>query len=124
MKIQDFKDLVVWQKAKRLAVLLYRVTKKFPRNEQFGLISQLQRAVISVPSNIAEGHSRQHTKEFIQFLYVALGSAAELETQLAIAQELGYLAFDDYNGIIDNIKEIQKMLNGLINSLKRKSNHE
>ncbi len=121
MKVKDFKDLIVWQKAKQLAVLLYKVTKKFPRSEQFGLISQLQRAAVSIPSNISEGHTRQHTKEFIQFLYIALGSAAELETQLMISKELGYLKADDCDSVSINLREVQKMLNGLIFSLRRRS---
>ena len=120
MKVQDFKDLVVWQKAKELAIEIYRITTDFPRSEQFGLISQIRRAVVSIPSNIAEGYARQHTREFMQFLFVALSSAAELETQLIISKGLGYTKAESFDKVIDRLKEIQRMLNGLINSLRAK----
>ena len=120
MKIQDFKELIVWQKAKELSVLVYKLTKDFPRTEQYGLISQIRRAAVSIPSNIAEGYGRQHIGEYVQFLYVALGSASELETQLIISGELGYTKDDQYCIAMNMLKEIQKMLNGLINSLKDK----
>lgn len=112
MKIKDFKDLIVWQKAKELAIVIYKTIKDFPRNEQFGLTSQIKRAVISIPSNIAEGYARQHTGEFIQFVYIAMGSAAELETQIIISKELCYLKEEAFNKIISDLKEIQRMLKG------------
>jgi len=120
VKVQDFKDLIVWQRGKELAVIIYKLTRNYPQAEQYGLTSQLRRAAISIPSNIAEGYARQHTGEFIQFLYTALGSAAELETQLIISEELGYLKLGEFSKAIDVLKENQKMLNGLINSLKTK----
>ncbi|MFH1361729.1 MAG: four helix bundle protein [bacterium] len=119
--MRDFKELIVWQKAKELVVFVYALTKFFPKNEQFGLISQITRATVSIVSNIAEGCARQHTKEYIQFLYLALGSAAELETQLVVSQELGYLAEDDLAKATELLKDVQKMLNGLIKSLRRRN---
>jgi len=119
--IQNFKDLMVWQRAKKFAIEVYKATKSFPRAEQFGLASQVRRAAISIPSNIAEGYARQYTGEFIQFLYMALGSAAELETQLIISEELRYMKEEELKGMLGILKEIQKMLNGLINSLREKA---
>jgi four helix bundle protein len=121
VKVQDFKELVVWQKAKLLAVGVYRLTDGFPKSEQFGLTSQIRRAAISIASNIAEGYARQHTREYVQFLYTALASAAELETQLMIAKEIGYLKTADHDTIIIEIKEVQRMLGGLLNALKAKA---
>lgn len=121
MKIRDFKDLVIWQRAKELAILVYQVTKDFPKAEQFGMMSQIRRAAVSIPSNVAEGYARQHTGEFIQFLYTALGSAAELETQLIISRDLGYLKVEGFNKALGMLKEIQKMLNGLMNSLRARA---
>jgi four helix bundle protein len=121
VKVQDFKELVVWQKAKLPAVGVYRLTDGFPKSEQFGLTSQIRRAAISIASNIAEGYARQHTREYVQFLYTALASAAELETQLMIAKEIGYLKTADHDTIIIEIKEVQRMLGGLLNALKAKA---
>ena len=119
LKIRDFKELIVWQRAKELSIEIYRLTKFFPKDEQFGITSQIRRAGVSVVSNIAEGYVRQRTKEFIRFLYTALASAAELETQLMICHELGYIkSGEEY--VDSKLKEIQRLLNGLINSLKRK----
>jgi len=118
MKVQDFKDLIVWQRAKELTVMIYKLTKEFPKAEQYGLTSQIRRAAVSIVSNVSEGYARQHTGEFIQFLYIAMSSSAELETQLIIAEELEYLRPEEHDKILSVLKEIQKMLNGLINSLK------
>src|SRR3989338_2698991 len=89
-KILSYKDLVVWQKGIELVSLIYKISKRFPSEERFGLVSQMQRAAVSVPSNIAEGRGRRSRKDFIQFLYFALGSLAELDTQLIIAEKQGY----------------------------------
>lgn len=116
MKVQNFKELNVWQRSFDLVRWIYELTKTFPDNEKFGLCSQMQRAVVSIPSNIAEGFGRQGTKEFIHFLYIADGSCAELETQVLLSEALGYA--EPSSERIEQIAEIQKMLHGLIRSLK------
>jgi len=97
---------------------IYKVTKSFPKEELYSLTDQMRRAVISVPSNIAEGAARGSKNEFIQFLYISLGSLSELETQVIIANRLGYLT--DPNDLLESIKVIRKLINGLIYSLKKK----
>lgn len=89
-KVKSYKDLLIWQKGIELIKEVYQIVKKFPREETYVLSDQLRRAAISIPSNIAEGQARHHTPEFKQFLYISLGSLAELNTQLIIAKELGY----------------------------------
>jgi four helix bundle protein len=98
---------------------VYGLTRMFPKGEVFGLANQMQRAAVSIPSNIAEGHARQHTGEFRQFLFTALGSAAELDTQLTIAQELGYVTKEDSDKVEEQIREIRKMTYALISRLHR-----
>ena len=93
------------------------MTKKFPRTEKFGLINQIQRSAISIPSNIAEGQARQHSKEFRQFLFTALGSLAELDTQLNIALELNYINQDELTNIDEKVTEIRRMIRGLLSKL-------
>lgn len=110
-----YKDLIVWQKAMVLVTQVYRVTRTFPRDERYGLTSQVRRAAVSIPSNIAEGQGRMSQGEFRQFLGHAKGSLHELETQLLIAQNLGYLADDALLG--NHLSEVGRLLNGLINSL-------
>lgn len=117
MTIQSYRDLEVWQKAMELVVQCYQITKGFPVNEVYGLASQLQRAAVSVPANIAEGRSRQHNKEFIQYVSIAYGSLAELETHIEIAKRLGYIAADTAVELIDKTSTIGRMLNGLRRSL-------
>jgi four helix bundle protein len=109
--IRSFKDLGVWQKAIDLVVIVYELSGKFPADERFGLISQMRRAAVSVPSNIAEGHARHTTQEFKRFVGNAMGSLAELETQLVISRRLGYARNDD--AIEDAIAEVGRMLRGL-----------
>ena len=98
--------------------LIYKITGEFPESEKFGLISQLRRAAISIPSNLAEGAGRKSTKEFIQFLYIALGSSSEIETQLEIAMRLGYMK--NQANTFDLLTDIRKLMQGLIRSLKKK----
>ena len=112
-KPQSYRDLVVWQKSIELAKLLYRLTAKFPADEKFGLISQIRRAAVSVSSNIAEGQARNTTGEFIQFISHAEGSAAELDTQLYLSTELGFVTSAEAAPIFALIDEIRRMLNGL-----------
>ena len=116
--MQDYKELVVWQKSIELVKNIYTLCKVLPKEETYSLSDQIRRCVVSIPSNIAEGSGRNTTKEFIQFLYISLGSACELETQLIIGKEIGY--FSDVSNYLYNINEIKKMINGLINSLKNK----
>lgn len=111
MKITSYKELIVWQKGIELVELVYILTKQFPKDEQFGLISQLRRAVISIPSNIAEGFGRQSEKDYKHFYKIAYGSALEVETQLLIAKRLNYGEEVDYIGIEKIFTEICKMLN-------------
>ena len=118
--MKDYKELEVWQKSISLVLTVYETIKKFPNDEKYALADQIKRAVVSIPSNIAEGSSRNSTKEFVHFLYVAFGSAAELETQLIIAVKLGYIK--DEETLFSEIIIIRKMLNALISALKSKLN--
>ena len=113
MPIETYRSLTVWQKAVTFTVLVYQLLEKFPRNEQYGLVSQMQRAAVSIPSNIAEGRERQSDRDFSRFIVIALGSLAELETQLLISQRLGYLTESDLQTITPQADEIGKMLRGL-----------
>jgi four helix bundle protein len=116
-----YSELLVWQKAMNLVEAVYRATRGFPSNERFGLVSQLQRAAVSVPSNIAEGHGRKSTGAFLQHLSIASGSVMELETQLQIANRLGYMALGEANELLAMTDEIGKMLAGLQSSLNPQS---
>jgi four helix bundle protein len=118
-EIKSHRDLIVWQKSFALVKAIYGLTRKFPKSETFGLANQMQRAAVSIPSNIAEGHTRQHTGEFRQFLFTALGSAAELDTQIIIAAELGYITEQEAKDIEQRIIEIRKMTYSLINHLPK-----
>ena len=114
--MKTHKDLIVWNKSMELVVEIYKLSAKFPEEEKFGLTSQMRRAAVSVPSNIAEGAARNSTKEYIRFLYIALGSLSELETQVLISNRLMYI-----NDLLEEtISEIRKMLLSLIKSLKNK----
>ena len=119
MSLRNHKDLTVWKRSFELVILLYRISSNFPKDEQYRLTDQIRRSVVSIPSNIAEGAARSSKKEFIQFLYIALGSLSELETQILIAAELEYLVSDE---IMPKIEEIRKMLLGLIKKLKTTHN--
>lgn len=120
MAIKSYRDLEVWQKSKALVSDIYRLTKTFPKEELYGLSSQLQRASVSIPANIAEGKSRRTTKEYMRFLDIAYGSLAEVETQLYIACDLGYTTEQKILSLLDGYAEVGRMLNGLINSLDKK----
>ena len=108
------KDLDVWKKAIDFVTLLYKTTAAFPKEEMFGLTSQMRRAAVSIPSNIAEGAARKSNKEFIQFLYIALGSTVEIETQLIISHNLGFIGKDIFNQLDTERDDIGRMLVGLI----------
>jgi four helix bundle protein len=112
-KTQDYKDLVVWQKGIALAKLIYRLTQSFPSAEKFGLIAQMRRAAVSVPSNLAEGQARRTTGEFVQFISHAEGSVAELDTQLILSIELEVCEHARVAAAFELIGELRRMLNGL-----------
>lgn len=118
MKVKSFKELDVWKKGIEIVDMVYKITDDFPKEEKFGLATHIQRTAVSIPSNIAEGFARQHTKEFIQFCHVALGSCAELETQLIIASRRNYLPSEDFHKLEDHIDHTSRMLMNLIKSLK------
>ena len=117
-KIKQFTDLHAWQEAHKLVLLVYRVTRGFPKEEIFGLVNQMRRAVISVTSNIAEGFGRQTMKEKIQFYYLAQGSLTELKNQLRAAKDIGYLAEADYETILNQANRAHQLLQGLITKSK------
>jgi four helix bundle protein len=112
-KPKHYKDLLVWQKGMSLAKMIYHLTARFPAEERYGLISQMRRAGVSIPSNIAEGQARQGTREFLQFLSHAEGSLAELETQQILSVELRFCCAKDMEPCLQEIDELQKMLVGL-----------
>lgn len=113
--MRNHKDLIVWQKSMGLVKKLYQVTQSFPTEEVYGITSQMRRAAISIPSNIAEGYGRGHDKEIIHFLYISLGSASELETQLIISNDIHYLPDNSYQELSSLNNEIIRMLSSLIN---------
>ena len=117
-RIEGYKDLIAWQKAMDLVEAACRVTGKFPTEERFGLTSQIRRAAVSVPSNIAEGYSRPGRNDYIRFLDIARGSANEIETQLLIAERLALVKQEKLTGIFDLVQEVQRILKGLVNSLQ------
>ena len=119
--LKSYKDLLVWQSAYRLCLDVYKATKRFPPDERYGLTSQIRRAAISVPSNIAEGYGRKTTPEYLQSLYIAYGSLCELETQVMISGDLDYLAEDDLVSLQRDIGDVERMLKALIRSLKHKA---
>jgi len=112
--------LEVWRRSISMVAQVYRITKDYPTEERYGLMSQMRRAAVSVPSNIAEGAARKSTKEYVRFLYNARGSLSELDAQIEISRNLGYLKKEKYKCIIDELNEISRMLSGLINSLGRR----
>jgi len=119
-KIHNFTDLHAWQEAHKLVLLIYKFTKSFPRKERFSLIDQMRRCAISISSNIAEGFSRQGHKEKIQFYFVAKGSLTELENQVLVAKDVGYIKEVILREVFDQTVTVHKLLNGLIRSLNTK----
>ena len=120
MQVKCYRDLIAWQKAMLLVAEVYRLTAGFPREEVYGLKSQLRRASVSVPSNIAEGHGRATRGEYVQFLCHARGSLCELETQIILSQELGYVTQEQEREALARADEVGRILNGVILSLERK----
>jgi len=116
-EIKSFRDLKIWQKGIELVKDVYKVTQGFPREEIYGLTNQIRRAAVSIPSNTAEGHIRQHRAEFRQFLNIALGSLAEIETQIIISRELNYLSIERAENLISQTDALGKMIRSLLKRL-------
>ena len=120
--VKTHKDLKIWTESMNMVTDIYKSTLSFPKEEIYGLTSQIRRSAVSIPSNIAEGAARKSEKEFKQFLYIALGSLSELETQLLIACNIGYLNEETYNKFNENIIQLIKMTTSFINHLNTKIN--
>lgn len=121
-KIKSFTGLYAWQEGHKLVLMVYQVVEKFPKKEQFCLIPQMIRAVVSITSNIAEGFSRKSRKEKAQFYYLALGSLTEIQNQLLVARDLGYLSKDKFRKIAEKSIVVSKLINGLIKSFVQSHN--
>lgn len=119
-KINTYKDLIVWQKAVALVTSVYALTKSFPQEEKFGIVNQLNRAAVSIPSNVAEGWGRESSKNYLQFLKIARGSVMETETLLVISKNLNFISDSQFLSITQEIEEVSKILQGLINSIQQK----
>jgi four helix bundle protein len=115
--MHNYLDLKIWQRSRDLVKLIYQLTDAFPKNQQFSLVNQMQRAVVSIPSNIAEGVGRNSDREFVHFLDIANGSAFELETQVFLSFDLGYIKNDELDALVSELKEIQKMIYKFRNNL-------
>jgi four helix bundle protein len=118
--LRSFKELLVWQKGYELCLVVYKTTRAFPSDERFGLTSQLRRAAMSIPCNIAEGYERHSTKDYIRFLRMACGSVGEVETQLMLCRDLGYGDAPTLGDLLERTAELERMLKALIRSLQRK----
>lgn len=116
--MKTHKELDVWRNAVDFVTSIYEMTRAYPKEEQYGIVSQIRRSAVSVPSNIAEGAGRGHSKEYVRFLYIAQGSLSEIETQIIISQKLKYISEVEFDSIISRVKVIQKQLSGLIKYLK------
>jgi len=115
---QSYRDLLAWQKAMDLVIAIYNSTKSFPRDEVYGLASQLKRTAVLIPTNIAEGQARYSPNDFFLFLARARGALVEVETQLILAQRLGYVAAEESRQLLDRSAEVGKILNGLISAIR------
>ena len=115
--MKTFRDLIVWQKSMAMVTEIYKVTQSFPRREDYGITSQIRRCAVSIPSNIAEGYGRHSRNEYIRFLQIALGSLFELQTQLEIAANLGYLKKEEFEPLYESTREVERMLSVLIKRL-------
>ena len=118
MKTSSFKDLIVWQKSYKLALIIYKITKEFPKEEMYGLISQMRRAAVSIPSNISEGYSRQYKPEYKRFLSISYGSLSELETQFLLSKDLGYIKEENYKIFLNLSREVGGMLYRMLNPIR------
>ncbi|MEZ5428464.1 MAG: four helix bundle protein [Pyrinomonadaceae bacterium] len=120
MGLQSYRQLIAWQKAMHLVAQIYDLTKRFPKEEIYGLTGQIRRAAVSIPSNIAEGQGRDSTREFLHYLSIAYGSLMEVETQILIAANLKYLKLEESDSILEKTAETGRLINGLTRSLKTK----
>jgi four helix bundle protein len=118
--LKNYKELKVWQKSYQLCLEIYKITKGFPKEETYSLTSQIRRAAVSIPSNIAEGYGRKTTPEYIRSLYIAYGSNCELETQILLSGDLGYIEVGKLKKLQNEIGEVERMLKALIKSLENK----
>jgi len=118
--LKSYKELKVWQKAYNLCIKIYKITKTFPKEELYGLTSQIRRAAVSVPSNIAEGYGRKTTPEYIRSLYIAYGSSCELETQILLSGDLGFMKAEALNELQADLGEVERMLKALIKAVENK----
>ena len=118
--LKKYKDLTVWQKSYELCLKIYRITAEFPNEERYGLTSQIRRAAVSIPSSIAEGYGRKTTVGYIRMLYISYGSVCELETQILLAGDLGYIEKGELGIARKDVAEIERMLKALITSLENK----
>jgi len=118
MQIKTYRDLLVWQKSMALVTEVYKLSKLFPDEEDYGLTSQMRRCAVSIPSNIAEGYGRNSTSDYVRFLRVASGSLYELQTQAEIALNLRYLKKSDFDKLYESSREIERMLSSLVRKLK------
>jgi len=116
-KIESFQDLKIWQRSIKLVEQIYKLTTNYPNDEKFGLVIQIRRSAVSIPSNIAEGFGRWGNKEFRHFLYISMGSCAELTTQLVISSNLGYIKKIETDKLVDEINQISKMITALIKKI-------
>ncbi len=117
--MHNFRELKIWQDAMKITKLTYKLTKLFPSSEMYGLTSQMNRAAVSIPSNIAEGAGRNNNKEFTQFLNISIGSCFELETQVILAFEFAYIEKEDLEKFVLDINKLEKMINSLISTLRK-----
>ena len=120
MEVRNYRDLEVWQKTMDLAEECYRLTRGFPREEVFGLTSQIRRSACAIPANIAEGHGRQHTREFLDFLSIARGSLMELETHLLLSRRVGLLPQERLHAVLRVTDQVGRMMTGLRKSLEKR----
>ena len=118
--LKSYKELKVWQKAYNLCIEIYKITRTFPKEELYGLTSQIRRAAVSVPSNIAEGYGRKTTPEYLRSLYIAYGSSCELETQILLSGDLGLMKAEALNKIQEDLGEVERMLKALIKAVENK----
>jgi len=116
--MKTFRDLLVWQKSMSFVTEIYKVSKQFPKDENFGLTSQIRRSVVSVPSNISEGYGREGMKDYLRFLNIAMASLFELQTQLEIASNLEYIKREKFDNLYESSREIERMLSSFIRTVK------
>ena len=118
--LKSYKELKVWQKAYNLCIEIYKITRTFPKEELYGLTSQIRRAAVSVPSNIAEGYGRKTTPDYLRSLYIAYGSSCELETQILLSGDLGLMKAEALNKLQADLGEVERMLKALIKAVENK----